>query len=469
MATASGSGTVASDCEEEDQDDPSSSQHDVQDIADNLSQLNVGKVQSNDYEDELSVFRQQWQRELEATPSPQRESKKVVQELKNTEAQTDEEKAKSLFLRGIEMERSGKLYEAIQHYKRAIQILPDVERRLYDSSDVRADTPAEESDNEEVINPNVAEDSDDDEAIEGEELVTRFQRILAKKGHLFQMQYQAKGCHISWLPYEVIQLILRWVVSAELDAISLERVAAVSRGFHVAARDNDIWKLMCVRTWGIECGTPRANGFANWRQMYIERARLNLHGCYISKTTYLRHGENSFQDQFYRPWYLIDYYRYLRFFPEGLVLMWTTADEPVSCVSQLKYRSAKHHLGIMAGHYRLVGDKVVIVIKKASTEKKAPQSSNTRFRARRKENHEQQEQIFHMELELRNVRSRRNWSLVWQHYASRAQLHRRSARTAHFLSLIRLQHSRAVLYGCNCIILSVFAILFYKMEMAIFL
>jgi F-box protein 9 len=46
--------------------------------------------------------------------------------------------------------------------------------------------------------------------------------------------------------------------------------------------------------------------------MYVERPRLQLHGCYISKTTYLRHGENSFQDQFYRPWYLIDYYRYLR-------------------------------------------------------------------------------------------------------------------------------------------------------------
>jgi hypothetical protein len=39
------------------------------------------------------------------------------------------------------MERGGKLYEAIQHYKRAMQILPDVERRLYESTDLRADTP----------------------------------------------------------------------------------------------------------------------------------------------------------------------------------------------------------------------------------------------------------------------------------------------------------------------------------------
>lgn len=46
--------------------------------------------------------------------------------------------------------------------------------------------------------------------------------------------------------------------------------------------------------------------------MFIERARLHFNGCYISKTTYIRHGENSFQDQFYRPWHIVEYYRYLR-------------------------------------------------------------------------------------------------------------------------------------------------------------
>lgn len=38
--------------------------------------------------------------------------------------------AKVLFLKGIELERSGKLYEAIQFYKRAVQLVPDIEIRL---------------------------------------------------------------------------------------------------------------------------------------------------------------------------------------------------------------------------------------------------------------------------------------------------------------------------------------------------
>ncbi|XP_045767310.1 F-box only protein 9 [Maniola jurtina] len=418
MASAAGSGAGAGgagDCEGEEQEDSSSSSHSVCDATEALDKLELDDEKKNI--DELTVFREQWQRELESTPSPHKESQppEPAQPREPAPPLTDEEKAKQLFIRGVELERGGKLYEAIQHYKRAIQILPDVETRLYEGSELRADTPEEEYEIEEVCHSEQAEDSEDEDAVEGEELVARLQRILTRKGHLFQPEYHSKGAHISWLPYEVVQLVLRWVVGADMDAGSLERAAATCRGLYVAAREPDLWRCMCVKTWGIDCGTPRAHGYANWRHMYIERARLNLNGCYISKTTYLRHGENSFQDHFYRPWYLIDYYRYLRFFPEGLVLMWTTAEEPAACVGHLKYRETKNSLGIMSGHYRLVGDTVVILIKKAVSEKTP--ASNTRFRARRKEAQEPHEQIFQLELQVCTVRSHRNWQLVWRRYA----------------------------------------------------
>lgn len=32
-----------------------------------------------------------------------------------------------------------------------------------------------------------------------------------------------------------------------------------------------------------------------WREMYIHRHRVLFHGCYISKASYMRYGENSFQ------------------------------------------------------------------------------------------------------------------------------------------------------------------------------
>ncbi|XP_075975953.1 F-box only protein 9 [Anticarsia gemmatalis] len=421
MASGAAPGGAGGECEGEEQEDSSSSsslvQPQLQDVASNLANLNVrddSQPQSNEVDDELSAFRQQWQRELEATPTPTREPPPVAKpEPEPAQPLSEEDKAKQLFLSAVELERSGKLYEAIQHYKRAMQILPDVEARIYD--ELRTDTPEEESETEEVVRVDNAHPSDDEDAIEGEDLLSRLQRILARKGVLCEPEFAPKGAHISWLPYEVVLVILRWVVSAELDAAALERVAAVCRGLYVMAREPDIWRSLCVKTWGIECGTPRAGGFVSWRHMFVERPRLQLHGCYISKTTYIRHGENSFQDQFYRPWYLIDYYRYLRFFPEGLVLMWTTAEEPAASVGHLKYRHTKPGLGIMSGHYRLIGDKVVVVIKKTNAEKKSTQTS-ARFRARRKEV-EHHEQTFHMEFELRNVRSRRNFQLSWRRYS----------------------------------------------------
>lgn len=46
--------------------------------------------------------------------------------------------AKNLFLKGIEYEQSRKFYEAIQFYKRAVQLVPDIEVRLYESTKTKA-------------------------------------------------------------------------------------------------------------------------------------------------------------------------------------------------------------------------------------------------------------------------------------------------------------------------------------------
>jgi F-box protein 9 len=42
-----------------------------------------------------------------------------------------------LFLKGVENEQNGKLYEAIQFYRRAVQLVPDIEFRLYDASKLK--------------------------------------------------------------------------------------------------------------------------------------------------------------------------------------------------------------------------------------------------------------------------------------------------------------------------------------------
>jgi len=59
--------------------------------------------------------------------------------------------------------------------------------------------------------------------------------------------YVQRATHISSLPYEIILLILRWVVSRDLDVRSLEMCSLVSRGFYLCSRDPEIWRLICQR------------------------------------------------------------------------------------------------------------------------------------------------------------------------------------------------------------------------------
>lgn len=69
--------------------------------------------------------------------------------------------------------------------------------------------------------------------------------------------------------------------------------------------------LICVRrVWGVRCSS--LGSYGTWREMFIFRSRVHTAGCYISKTTYIRPGENSFQDRAYRPWHLVHYFRYFR-------------------------------------------------------------------------------------------------------------------------------------------------------------
>ena len=125
--------------------------------------------------------------------------------------------------------------------------------------------------------------------------------------------------HIASLPMEVLINILKWVVSSQLDLCSLENFSMVCRGFYLASRSPDIWRLVCLQTWGLESAdtlfvsvkNKLKNSHAdNWRNYFIKNPRVHLNGCYIAKMSYMREGERGFQDHaLYRAWHVVHYYR----------------------------------------------------------------------------------------------------------------------------------------------------------------
>ncbi|KAL1506487.1 hypothetical protein ABEB36_005845 [Hypothenemus hampei] len=378
----------------DEQDEPASSSH----------QISV--------ENELNSFRVKWQQEIKSHCHTKIKQKQpLTSEFFDDQNDSTEEIARDFFLQGINYEKSGKLYEAIQFYRKAVQLVPDIEYKLdYRSrlNDVQNDEP--NFDPTQHFDESNLSDDDNDELIEDGQLFARIQKKVSKSGYLCTSKFDQNFTHISSLPLELLLYILKWVVSSDLDLRSLEMFGSVCRGFYLCSRDPDIWKLTCLRIWGLNCGLPKE--YTSWRNMFVERPRLNFNGCYISKTTYIRHGENSFQDQFYRPWHLVAYYRYLRFFPEGIVLMLTSSEDPTQCVTLMKSRYPRPP--VMVGYYRLNGDKVTLVVQRQESAKTI---QNTNRKVGRRREIDNSEQTFHMELKIENHKNRRHVKLVWEYYS----------------------------------------------------
>ncbi|RXM30763.1 F-box only protein 9 [Acipenser ruthenus] len=356
---------------------------------------------------ELSVFRAQWMSEL----APSTDNKKGLPsrsaDLKRKQELAREEKASKLFLKAVEQEQNGAVYEAIKYYRRAMQLVPDIEFRINYTRSPDSDG----------VGMNYLEETDTDKEID--DLLSYFQQQLNLQEaclKICQPDIEMTQTHISALPMEVLMYIFRWVVSSDLDLRALEQLSLVCRGFYICARDPEIWRLACLRVWGRSC--TKMIPFNSWREMFLERPRVRFDGVYISKTNYIRQGEQSL-DGFYRAWHQVEYYRYFRFFPDGQVMMLTTPEDPVITVTRLRNRNARME-SLLYGHYRLSQDtdnqtKVFAVVSKKK-EEKAPEYHKNRYYNCCSPVQEA-EHSFHMGLQLSSGGCQRFNKLNWIHHS----------------------------------------------------
>lgn len=312
-----------------------------------------------------------------------------------------EQKAAKLFLRGVQLEGQKFMYDAIQFYKQAIQLVPDIESKINDFNAPSGFESDQDSSSEEEN-----ETSDDCERSANLTLLTKKFKVLGVGG-LCTPAYHSRQTHISVLPTELLVYIFRWVVSDHLDLRSLEQLSQVCKWFYACARDESLWRSACLRVFGKNC-CPPDNVDECWRQMLLDVPHLNFHGVYINKVSYIRAGEQGL-DGFYRPYHLVEYYRYLRFYTDGTVLVCTTADNPVTVIPTL--RRKQHSAIISKGHFRVTAETVSITTKKI--QKSQSESRNRRVRAAAPT----PDQIFHLELQLQSSGRRRYNQLTWSSYS----------------------------------------------------
>ncbi|CAG0916842.1 unnamed protein product [Notodromas monacha] len=358
-------------------------------------------------EAELERFRREWKGEIAVSRGVSARASTTKQDL-----------AAELFEKGANEERHGRMYEAIKFYRDAVHLVPDIEQKMAQSAAWAKPDKPEDSQASSASASRSALDN----------LLHAFEQVHLLDGdamgeelgvwQVCRREKEVPGGHMSDCPPEVVALILRWVVSRDLDVRSLDVLGEVCRGFYQAARDPEIWRRICHRVFGASCASPEDLGFLSWRDMFFELPHPYFHGCYINRVSYIRHGENSFQDRFYRPWYEVKYYRFLRFFPEGRCLMMNTPDEPQHALHHMKSRNPR--LGtVLAGHYRLHGDTVVATLKRVS-EAGALNSALVKQINRARRNRvaeERTERTFYLELQMRSVRGRKNMEVAWTRYS----------------------------------------------------
>uniref|UniRef100_A0A9J7XNL5 F-box only protein 9 n=2 Tax=Cyprinus carpio TaxID=7962 RepID=A0A9J7XNL5_CYPCA len=285
-------------------------------------------TEDSDLQMELSAFRAKWMSELQPSSGGKKSVSKFA-DLKRKQDIAREGKARELFLKAVEEEQNGAVYEAIKYYKSAMQLVPDIEFKINYSRTPDPDRSG-----------SYLEDNENDREID--DLLTYFQQQLTLCDGTMKLCEPATDStqlHISALPFEVLMYIFRWVVSCDLDLRALEQLSLVCRGFYICARDPEIWRSACLRVWGRSC--TKMLPFSSWREMFLERPRVRFDGVYISKTSYIRQGEESL-DGFYRAWHQVEYYRYLRFFPDGQVMMLTTPEDPLITVPRLRSKNSRY-------------------------------------------------------------------------------------------------------------------------------
>lgn len=346
----------------------------------------------------LDEFRNQWRQELQGPQT------------NDSQESSEEEEAKALFSQAVDLERKGKCLEAIRLYRRAIQLVPDIEFKFYTQTTQSKQNARDERNN---INNDLKAgttshfDNDDDNTLD--DLIAAFQLDLSENNQgvcesTFGAGTISTSLHIACLPVEVFLVILKWLVSNDLDFRSLERFGQVCKGFYLLSRDQDVWKLACCKVWG-----SNVSPTSTWRDMFINRPRVNFNGCYISKINYQRYGENSFQDQFYRPLQTVEYFRLIRFLPNGKMLMMTSADELQVSVNKLKnVQNAMQSRDILKGNYHYQDATVLIVIKKQ-------QSAHQKFK--RKIISDDDMLTFFLELEIQDSIKKKFTKLMWKNYA----------------------------------------------------
>ena len=272
-------------------------------------------------DDNLGAFRLKWLAELNHVKIPDDQVSPVVTESEKTSTKRERnEQALLLQLKAMDLEESGHLLEAVSFYRQAAKLDPDVEHKAhvtFHKKMMEEDQICSKSTNA-IIKT----------CIDGSEHDINIPPLDSLEPDL-----QYEGTHASSLPKELWTVIFSFLITNDQDLVLLQKMTLVCRFFYHVANSSELWCGAATKIWSSK--TKLSPHWNSWRDMCIKRPRLLFYGIYISTFSYVRAGEQAI-DAFYQPYHLVTYYRYLRFFPNGSCVYYSSAEPPTQIVPFLK-------------------------------------------------------------------------------------------------------------------------------------
>ncbi|CAE7141810.1 unnamed protein product [Rhizoctonia solani] len=274
---------------------------------------------------ELDKFREQWKQEIrerttgEHPSSP--ENKASSSNAPPSPSPTRVRRAPiDIYAEAVEKEQRGELNEALDLYRRAFRLDPNVDRAYHHRSiteSLQALTLA-------PIKPSATQLPKPEPihvaATSTHSIRTLISAFPPASELAFLPEDERQPVPIARVPDELLLHVLK-----VLDISSIERFALVCRRARVLTVDPDLWRDFVTLTY-VPPQIPTTVALTEYitrfdydmRRLYIELPRLRLDGVYIAVCHYVRPGQS--ENLWANVDHLVTYHRYLRFLPDGRVL-----------------------------------------------------------------------------------------------------------------------------------------------------
>lgn len=210
-----------------------------------------------------------------------------------------------LFKLAGELEGQGEMKEAVKTYKQAFRLREDVDVLYRKMQMLDLQKPASDP----------------------SQVATEPEQAVVKSGK----------CVIKRLPPELIELILAFVAQNSLR--DYRRAQTAGRVFWIQHDSALFWEPMCRAAY--EDAQLHYHKYASWYEMFRKRPAIRYDGVYIAVCKYFREGEPE-GSSWFPPTIEVIYYRYLRFFPNGLVHSLLSNDPPTSALPFTDSQKAYH-------------------------------------------------------------------------------------------------------------------------------